>query len=234
MSKNNVILITGASRGIGKYLVNHFLEKGLFVVGCARSRTKEINDKNYLYFPLDVTDEKEVIKTVRLIYKKLGRIDCLINSAGVASMNHSLMTPGETVDKIFDVNFKGTFFMCRECAKVMKMNKFGRIINLATVAVPMRIEGEAIYAASKSAVITFSRIFAKEVAPFNITCNCLGPSPIDTDLIKDVPKEKIARIVNGLSIKRKGNLKDVANAVDFFVSEKSDYITGQLIYLGGV
>ncbi len=168
------------------------------------------------------------------IQKRHGRLDILINNAGIASMNHILLTPTATVDRIMNTNFRGTFLLCREAAKLMRRRRYGRIVNLSTVAVPMQLEGEAIYAASKSAVVTFSRILARELADFGITCNVVGPTPIDTDLIRSVPQEKIDSIVNQQPIRRLGRFEDVANVIDFFVKPESGFVTGQVIYLGGV
>ena len=124
--------------------------------------------------------------------------------------------------------------MCREAAKLMRRRHYGRIVNISTIAVPMCLEGESIYAASKSAVVTFSRILARELADSGITCNLVAPTPIDTDLIRGVPEEKIDSIVDRLAIKRLGRVEDVANVIDFFVRPESDYITGQVIHLGGM
>jgi 3-oxoacyl-[acyl-carrier protein] reductase len=137
-------------------------------------------------------------------------------------------------EKIIDTNLKGTFLVCREGAKIMKKNRFGRIVNLSTVAVPMRIDGEAMYAASKSAIETLSKIVARELAEFGITCNVVGPAPIHTDLIQSIPEEKINRIIQSLAVKRMGKFDDVSNVIDFFIKPESDYVTGQVIYLGGV
>jgi 3-oxoacyl-[acyl-carrier protein] reductase len=167
------------------------------------------------------------------IQRRHGRLDIAINNAGVASMNHTLLTPAATVDRIMGTNFRGTFLICRESAKLMQRRRYGRIVNLSTVAVPMRLEGEAIYAASKQAVVTLTQIMARELADFGITCNAVGPTPIETDLIHAVPAEKIQRIIDSLAIKRLGRFEDVANVIDFFVQPASDYITGQVIYLGG-
>jgi len=115
----------------------------------------------------------------------------------------------------------------------MSKNKYGRIVNFVTIAVPLKLEGEAIYAASKGAIEKLTQVLAKEVASFNITCNSIGPTPIETDLIKAVPQEKIQRIVDSLAIKRLGDFEDIANVIDFYISRSSGYITGQTIYLGG-
>jgi len=148
-------------------------------------------------------------------------------------MNHSLLMPMDTVDRILDINFRGTFLVCREAAKLMQARRYGRIINLGSVAAPMRIEGEAVYAASKSAILTFTQILAHELGSFGITCNVVAPTPIETDLIRSVPSDKLQRLTDNLAIKRAGVLEDVAHVVDFFAHPASDYITGQVIYLGG-
>jgi 3-oxoacyl-[acyl-carrier protein] reductase len=142
--------------------------------------------------------------------------------------------PGATARKIVETNLLGPFLVCRESAKLMKKHRYGRIVNFSTIAVPMHLEGEAIYAASKSAVVTFTQIIARELAEFGITCNVVGPAPIETDLIRGVPAEKIDRIVNNLAIKRLGRFEDIANVIDFFIRPESDFITGQVIYLGGL
>jgi 3-oxoacyl-[acyl-carrier protein] reductase len=227
-----VMLITGTRKGIGRFLAEYYSGNGYFVEGCSRNSSEWQSD-NYRHHLVDITVESEVKKLFAKISKDHGRLDVAINNAGIASMNHLLLTPASTVGKILDTNVKGTFLICRECAKIMKKNDFGRIVNFSTVAVPMRIEGEAMYAASKSAVETFTRIMARELAGFGITCNAVGPTPILTDLIRAVPEEKINRIVANLAIKRLGRFEDVANVIDFFIKPESSYVTGQVIYLGG-
>lgn len=233
MYSGKIVLITGTSRGIGNYLAQCFLRKNAVVFGISRSEV-EFNHRNFHYLKCDITINSEVVKAVRQIKERCGRLDILINNAGIASMNSSLLMPEHAAKKIMDVNFIGTFNMSRECAKLMIKNNYGRIVNFSTVAVPMCLEGEAIYSSSKAAVSEFSKVFAHEVARFNITVNVIGPSPILTDLIANIPKEKIQQLVEKMPIKRLGEFKDVENVVDFFVSDKSDYITGQTVYLGGV
>jgi 3-oxoacyl-[acyl-carrier protein] reductase len=116
----------------------------------------------------------------------------------------------------------------------MMINKYGRIVNFTTVATPLRLEGEAIYAASKAAVITLTQVLAREFAPFNITVNAIGPTPIDTDLIRSVPAQKISELLRRQAIPRKGELGDVTNAIDFFIRPESNFVTGQVLFLGGI
>jgi 3-oxoacyl-[acyl-carrier protein] reductase len=233
MSDAQVVLITGTRKGIGRYLAEHFVHKGALVEGCSRT-APEWELENYTHHCLDVANERQVRAMLSSIRKRYGRLDVLINNAGIASMNHILLTPVSAVERIMATNFQGVFLMCREAAKLMRRRRYGRIVNVSTIAVPMQLEGESIYAASKGAVVTFSRILARELADSGITCNVVGPTPIETDLIRGVPREKIDEIVKRLAIKRLGRFEDVANVIDFFCKAESDYITGQVIYLGGI
>ena len=231
MSK--VYVITGTRKGIGKDLCEHYLSNGHLVYGCSR-RASSIENDNYTHFRVDVSNEAAVVKMIRTIYKNHKKIDVLINNAGIASMNHFLLTPYSTTKKIFETNFYGTFLFCREIGKIMSRSKAGRIINYSTVAVPLQLEGELIYASSKAAVVELTTILSKELGQYNITVNAIGPTPIQTDLIKNVPKGKIQELVDKQVIKRLGAFEDIVNVVDFFISDKSNFITGQIIYLGGI
>jgi 3-oxoacyl-[acyl-carrier protein] reductase len=232
MSDPKVILITGTRKGIGRFLAQYYAQEGFLVEGCSR-KPPDWDLKNYHHHITDVTEESQVKEMFSSIRKRHKRLDVTINNAGIASMNHLLLTPGAMASSIMDTNLKGTFLICRESAKLMKNHGFGRIVNFSTIAVPMHLDGEAVYAASKSAVETFTRIIARELAQFGITCNVVGPTPIQTDLIRAVPQEKIDRIVNNLAVKRLGRFEDVANVIDFFIKPESAYVTGQVIYLGG-
>lgn len=228
------VLITGARKGIGRFLAETCLSRGYLVVGCSRGES-DLRHDSYQHYQCDVSDEASVMRLVRSINKSHDGVDALINNAGIASMNHILSTPARSVKDLLATNFSGTFFFCREVGKVMIQKKIsGRIVNFSTVASPLSLEGEAIYASSKAAVERFSKIAAKEFAPFGITVNCIGPTPVETDLIKAVPKEKLDSLLDSQSIKRFGTMEDVLNVVDFFLSEKSTFITGQTVFLGGI
>jgi 3-oxoacyl-[acyl-carrier protein] reductase len=168
------------------------------------------------------------------IRKGEGRLDALINNAGIASMNAAMLTPVDSARRIIETNVLGTFLFCQEAARLMQKNRFGRIVNFTTVAVPFNLEGEAIYAASKAAVESLTRILARELADNGITVNAIGPTPIQTDLIRGVSSEKIEKLLARQSIRRMGEPRDIINAIDFFLRAESDFITGQVIYLGGV
>ena len=218
-----VVLITGASRGIGRYLAEYYRDYFVVIGG---SRTEPLT--------LDVTNEGSVKTILSYIRREYGRLDILINNAGVASMNHSLLTPIKTVSKVLNTNVLGTFLLCREAAKLMSKNKFGRIVNLTSVAVPLKLEGEAIYAASKAAVNSLTQVLAREFADMGITVNAVGPAPVKTDLIKGVPEDKIKKLINRQAIHRFCEMSDISNVIDFFIREESSFVTGQIVYLGGV
>ena len=236
-----VFIISGSSRGIGKALSEHYLGCGDIVVGCARS-TSDIAHKNYRHFILDINDEKAVVAMVRAVKKEFGKIDICLNNAGMASMNHILTTSYESAKTLVDVNFLGTFLLSREVAKAMisakisnkNSAKSGVIINFSSVATPLCLEGEAIYAASKAACESLTKTMAKELASYSIRVNAIALAPVQTDLIKAVPKDKIKALLEQQAIKRFGEFGDIINVIDFFISQKSDFITGQIITLGGV
>jgi 3-oxoacyl-[acyl-carrier protein] reductase len=228
-----VTLITGTSRGIGRFLAERYSRSTHHVIGCSRSEAS-LDVDHYTHYVADVADETAVRELFADVRKKHGRLDNLINNAGIASMNHSLLTPVSTVRQILETNVVGTFLFCREAAKLMRNNRYGRIVNLASVAVPLKLEGEAAYVASKAAVISLTEVLARELSVFGITANIVGPVPIATDLIRSVPKVKIDQLISRQAIRRLGTFEDIANVIDFYLRKESEFVTGQSIFLGGV
>jgi 3-oxoacyl-[acyl-carrier protein] reductase len=228
-----VTLITGTRKGLGRSLAEHYLAAGHHVVGCSR-KPAEWDQDRYHHVLADVADESDVRALLREVRRRHGRLDHAIANAGVASMNHSLLTPAATIERLLATNVTGTFLLAREAAKLMRPAGFGRIVTLSTVALPLRLEGEAAYVASKAAVVGLTQVLAREFADFGITVNAVGPTPIDTDLIAAVPADKIDALVARQAIRRRGTPADLANVIDFFLRRESGFVTGQCIYLGGV
>lgn len=226
-------MITGTRKGIGKFLVEHYVCQGHLVIGCSRGEI-DWSLEGYQHFPCDVSDETAVKKMFSETRKRYGRLDNLINNAGIASMNHVLLTPMSTVENILRTNVIGTFLFCREAARLMQKNHYGRIVNFSTVATPLKLEGEAIYAASKAAILSLTEVMARELADFGITVNAVGPTPVKTDLIRSVPQEKMDRLIARQAIQRYGTFEDITNVIDFYLRKESDFITGQNLFLGGI
>lgn len=228
-----ITLITGTRKGIGKFLAEYYVGKGHRVIGCSRIEP-DWSLEGYRHYVTDVSDEPTVRQVFANVRQEYGRLDNLINNAGIASMNHSLLTPVHTVRNILDTNVVGTFLFCREAAKLMRKAQYGRIVNFATVAVPLKLSGEAIYAASKAAIVSLTEVLSYELADMGITVNAVGPTPVETDLIRSVPQRKIAALLNQQAIHRLGEFHDIANVIDFFISPASSFVTGQVVYLGGI
>lgn len=230
--KSPIILITGTRKGIGREFVEYFIQKNFIVIGCSRNKIN-FNYDNYYHYSLDISNEKDVKIMFLELRKRFKRLDILINNAGLASMNHTLLTPGNKVQEIFNTNFTGSFLLSRESAKLMKLNNYGRIINITSVGTQMKLEGEAIYTASKAALENLTISMSRELSNFGITVNAIGPTPYLSDLIRTVPNEKINNITDNLAFKRLTEFRDISNVTEFFISPDSDFITGQIIFLGG-
>ena len=226
------VLVTGATRGLGRALAEHYLAQGDTVLGCGRGETSLEHDR-YTHWRLDVTDAPAVSCMFAELRRRMPALDVLINNAGIASMNAIALTPLDAARRVLETNFLAAFNITREALRMMRKSPAGRVVNISTVAVPLRLEGEAVYAASKSALETFTRIAAQEFAPFNVTCNAVGPCPVETALTAGVPRAKMDALVASQAIPRWARPEDVVNVVDFFLRPESGMITGQVIYLGG-
>ena len=230
-----VILITGTSTGIGKVLARHFLGRGDRVIGCSR-RQSAIDHPNYRHHQVDLTDSKALKSMCRSIRHEYGYIDALINNAGTSNMNHFMMTPDAVAHKLFDINFFAVLACCREAAKLLQKSRepSPAILNMSTVSVPWAIEGQLVYSASKGAVDQLTRVMSKELAELNIRVNSIGLPPVRTALTRTVPSAKIDDLVQRQTIKRMCTPEDITGPVEFLVSQASQFVTGETIYLGGV
>ena len=227
----NTALITGTSQGLGRALAERLLADGWTVHGFARG-AQALGHANFHGHAVDVTDEAAVRSAVATITEG-GRIDLLVNNAGAASMNALLLTPGETAERLMRVNYLGTFHCLQAVGKVMVRQRAGRIVNVTTVAVPLSLEGEAAYVASKAAVEALTKVAAKELASQGVRVMAIGFGPVDTRLTRAVPRAALAKI-NGQISRPDGTTMD--QAVEFFISQlhSPDFISGSVRYLGAV
>lgn len=229
-----IILITGTSRGIGKELAQHYIDAGHTVVGCSRGES-DLANENYTHYTLDITDEKSVKAMFSEVRKKHGKLDVLINNAAVnQTLAPVMLVSLQAAMTTMNINFIGTFLLSREAAKVMMKNNFGRIINLGSMAIRHEEKGEAVYTASKAAIVSFSKVFAKEVYQHGITCNVVSPAAIDTDLLKNIDGEALQKVLQRNAIPAIGTTNELINTINWLIDPMNDKITGQHIYLGGV
>lgn len=222
-------LITGSSQGLGRALGERLLAEGWTVHGFARG-PQELTHADFTAHVVDVTDEAAVRSAVATV-AAAGRIDVLVNNAGAASMNALLLTPGSVAEQLMRVNYLGTFHCLQAVGKVMVRQRAGRIINLTTVAVPLSLEGEAAYVASKAAVEALTQVAAKELASSGVVVTAVGFGPVETKLTGAVPKAALAKI-NAAIGRPEGTT--LAQAVDFLLAHLRSAPAGKVEYLGQV
>jgi 3-oxoacyl-[acyl-carrier protein] reductase len=231
--KDKNILITGTSRGVGRSIAMHFLENGANVAGFSRSNS-DIAHEKYFHINVDVGNPSSVMTGFSSLKKIFSSLDILINNAAVLTSQYSMIMSPTSAQSMINVNLLGPFLVSRESAKIMKKNKWGRIINIGSMAASLEPIGDSIYAATKAGLTTLSNVMAKEFSTLGITCNTLAINAIDSDMLAQLPRDKIDEIINSLPISRYSQPADIFNVIDFYASSSSDSITAQTIYLGGV
>ncbi len=222
-------LITGTSQGLGLALAERLLADGWTVHGFARGAQTLVHER-FTAHAVDVTDEAAVRAAVSTV-AAAGRIDLLVNNAGAASMNALLLTPGSVAEQLMRVNYLGTFHCLQAVGKVMVRQRAGRIINLTTVAVPLSLEGEGAYVASKAAVEALTKVAARELASSGVVVTAVGFGPVETKLTRAVPKAALAKI-NAAIGRPEGTT--MTQAVDFILAHMRTAEGGQVEYLGQI
>ena len=230
---DRTVIVTGARKGLGKAIAGHFLDEGASVVGISRGAA-DWTHARYTHVQADVADDRAVRAAFTQIARTHPRLDILINNAAVLTSVHALFMSAESAEALVRTNLLGTLYVAREAAKLMRRAKWGRIINIGSMAVPLEPIGDSVYAATKAGAITLAAVLAKELAGAGITCNTLGVTAYETEMLAQLPREKIEKVVSALPIPRFALDADVFNVIDFFASELSGSITAQTIYLGGV
>lgn len=241
-----VALVTGAQRGMGKSHAILLARKGATVVltdvgvkDC-QGVVKEIQKNGGVAtsFKMDVSSVKDVKKVFDAVVKKFGRLDILVNNAGIYSSKVALEISEKDWDRTMNVNLKGQFLCAQQAAKAMAKNKWGRIINIASVAsgqVGVGIIGGAHYTASKGGIIGMTETLALEWAHLGITVNAIGPGAIDTPMVDDLKMSKSAfsAMLSGIPLGRMGRPEEVSAAVIYLASEEASYVTGSTMYVDG-
>ena len=225
-----MIIVTGASRGLGQAITERLIERGEEVIGLARNTSGlKINA-----IECDVSDYASVKNASKEVKRMKKPVKAFINAAGVASMNMAVTTDESTVQKLIQTNLVGTIYCCQLFAPIMLRQKQGSFINFSTIAVALALKGESVYAASKAGVESFSRTFAREMADFNVRVNCIAPGPIRTDLLRGITDTQIEKITSQQVVQKQFQKSDVCDLVELLLDEKARSLSGQVLNVGGV
>lgn len=238
--KNKVVVITGATRGIGKGIAERFYDSGatLILTGANKSKIEKLNEsvkdkKRIKYFHLDLLNDRS-IKTFVSKMRGYSRIDVCINNAGINKIGHIYDVDQKDWDDIVKVNLSGPFLLCKELGKIMKKRRYGRIVNIASIFSEITREKRAAYTATKSGLVGLTRTVSLDLAPYNVLVNSVSPGFILTDLTKRILKKvEISSLKNSIPLGRLGTPEDIASLVLFLASDINTYITGQNIVADG-
>ena len=235
------VVVTGASKGIGRAVAKEFANNGYNVVICYN---KSVSDAQQLLsevsqttraiaVKVDVPNEDDVKNMVEITKKTFGNIDVLVNCAGVSDTRLLIDSTKDDYDFVFDTNMRGTYNTCKLVGREMLSNQSGKIINISSIWGVLGGSCESVYSASKGAIIAFTKALAKELGPNGINVNVVAPGFIQTDMTKNVTEEIRQEIMDNSALGRLGTPEDVAGVVSFLASEKSNFITGQVISVDG-
>ena len=242
--ENKVALITGGSRGIGKEIAKKFAKEGYHIVvnyvsdntdlEALTQELKQMNEKiEVLCIKTDVTDFASCEAMIKQAIEKFGKIDVVVNNAGITKDGLLMRMKEEDFDRVIQVNLKGTFNITKNVVPFMMKQKHGRIVNISSVVGVSGNAGQANYAASKAGIIGFTKSIAKELASRNILANCVAPGFIATDMTA-VLSDSVKEGINAqIPLKKMGTAEEVANAVYFLGAEENTYITGQVLNVDG-
>jgi NAD(P)-dependent dehydrogenase (short-subunit alcohol dehydrogenase family) len=237
-SNKQIAIVTGAAKGIGKAIAYKLMQNGYFIVivdidkKAGKETTISIGQHNCSFILCDIGDENSVKHFYDQIQHREGKLTVLINNAGIIRDNVIWKMSVSDFDEVIRVNLKGAWLMCREAAKIMRENRQGRIINIASRAW-LGNPGQTNYSASKAGIIGLTRALALELAKYQVTVNAVAPGLIDTPLTRNLPDQVREKLINAQPTKSMGTPEDVAEMISFLVSEKAAFITGQVYHLDG-
>ncbi len=238
MPDKKIAIVTGAANGIGKSIVSRLKEDHYFVIGVDTDSVNglklemEFGKENAAFHQADICKESDVAALFSDCVKKHKKVDLLVNNAGIIRDNMIWNMSVEDFDAVINVNLKGTWLMCREAAKLMKAQKNGRIVNIASRAW-LGNRGQSNYSASKAGIVSLTRVLALEMGKYNVFVNAVAPGLIDTPMTQKLEKDVLQKLIDQQPSKTMGKAEDVANAVAFLANADTGFITGQTIYVDG-
>lgn len=232
--KDKIVVISGASKGIGRETALKMAEEGAIVYACSRSRGDYYND-SIRYLELDVTDPASCRNVFETVEKEHGKIDALVCNAGITADRMTVKMSDEDFDKVIDTNLKGVFNMIRVFGPYMENQGYGSIVAISSIVGEQGNIGQANYAASKAGIIGMCKSFAKEFSRkgAQVRVNVIAPGYILTDMVKSVREDLLEKFASQTMLKRLGDPKEIANVVAFISSDEASYITGSVIDVNG-
>jgi len=239
--QDKVVLVTGASRGIGKAIAEKMGEEGAIVVGTATTDGGADNISSYLSesgvkgkgMCLNVADADSIKNVLKAITDEFGAVNILVNNAGITRDNLLMMMKDDQWDDIISTNLTSIFRMSKAVIRPMMKARSGRIINIASVVGLTGNPGQTNYSAAKAGILGFSKSLAREIGSRHITVNTVAPGFIDTDMTRELPEEQREALIAQIPLNKLGEAKDIANAVSFLASDDAAYITGETINVNG-
>ena len=236
--EGKVVLVTGASRGIGRAIAETFVARGAKVIGTATSESGAEAISSYLGangkgFALNVVDAQSIDSVLASIRAEFGEIDILVNNAGITRDNLLMRLKDDEWQDILNTNLTSVFRLSKAVMRAMMKKRFGRIITIGSVVGTMGNAGQANYAAAKAGLIGFSKSLAREVASRGITVNVVAPGFIETDMTRALTDDQRAGILSSVPANRLGDAKEIASAVAFLASDEAGYITGETLHVNG-
>ncbi|KAG4071118.1 hypothetical protein HA402_012341 [Bradysia odoriphaga] len=236
--EGKIVLVTGASRGIGRAIAEMFVARGAKVIGTATSESGAEAISSYLGangkgYMLNVVDAQSIDHVLASIRAEFGEIDILVNNAGITRDNLLMRMKDEEWQDILDTNLTSVFRLSKAVMRAMMKKRFGRIISIGSVVGTMGNAGQANYAAAKAGLIGFSKSLAREIASRGITVNVVAPGFIETDMTRALTEDQRAGILTQVPASRLGEAKEIASAVAFLASDEASYITGETLHVNG-
>jgi 3-oxoacyl-[acyl-carrier protein] reductase len=235
MDQKNV-LVTGCSRGIGLAIAKKLIDEGYFVVGTSRSKIDLANllgSDNCLHQAVDVSNEDDISSMIESLTKQDIHIHCLVNNAGITKDQLFMRMNSDDWNSVINTNLNGVFYLTKSLIKSMVKSKYGRIVNISSVAGLMGNAGQVNYASSKAALSGFTKSLAKELASRNITVNNVCPGFIESDMTKELSDAQIENALQQIPLQRFGTAEEVAALVAYLLSDAANYITGQELSIDG-
>lgn len=241
MTEQKIALVTGASRGIGAAIATALGEAGMFVVGTATSEagaqaiTLRLAEAKLAGVGrmLNVTDGPAVEALVADVASTFGPITVLVNNAGITKDNLLMRMSDDEWFDVINTNLSAVYRLSKACLRGMMKQRWGRIVNIASIVGAMGNAGQTNYSATKAGVMGFTRSLAKEIGSRNITVNAVAPGFIDTDMTRDLPEAQKVQLSASIALGRLGKPEEIANAVAFLVSDSASYITGETLHVNG-